>query len=90
MPLILRLITAALLASQRVLVAFGAQKVLDAKASNQFDGYVDLPKTMYLSNMKSHEFTTLSHPRFPNHQVRLKKSHFCDPTVKYVIILHLC
>ncbi|KAN0097812.1 Merops: S10.UPW [Tylopilus felleus] len=26
-------------------------------------------------------FTTLSHPRFPNHSVRIKKSTFCDPTV---------
>lgn len=26
-------------------------------------------------------FTTLSHPRFPHHAVRIKKSDFCDPTV---------
>ncbi|KAI0751275.1 peptidase S10 serine carboxypeptidase [Daedaleopsis nitida] len=27
------------------------------------------------------EFLALSHPRFPVHQVRIKKSEFCDPTV---------
>lgn len=27
-------------------------------------------------------FTTLAHPRFPAHQVRIKKTEFCDPTVK--------
>ncbi|PCH41605.1 alpha/beta-hydrolase [Wolfiporia cocos MD-104 SS10] len=26
-------------------------------------------------------YTTLVHPRFPSHQVRVKKSNFCDPTV---------
>ena len=29
-------------------------------------------------------FTTLGHPAFPNYQVRIKKSDFCDGTVKYV------
>ena len=27
-------------------------------------------------------FVALAHPRFPAHQVRVKKSDFCDPTVK--------
>lgn len=40
-------------------------------------------KTMHLSSLQATEsFTTLSHPRFPDHQVRVKKSDFCDPTVK--------
>ncbi|KAF8075840.1 peptidase S10 serine carboxypeptidase [Lyophyllum atratum] len=30
----------------------------------------------HLSLLTSDEFTALSHPRFPNHQVRVKKSHF--------------
>lgn len=30
----------------------------------------------------SQEFTVLSNPRFPSHQVRIKRSNFCDPTVK--------
>ncbi|KAF8164869.1 Alpha/Beta hydrolase protein [Crassisporium funariophilum] len=37
--------------------------------------------TCHLSSIGSGEFTALSHPRFPNHRVRVKKSHFCDPTV---------
>ena len=28
------------------------------------------------------ELTVLEHPRFPAYQVRMKKSEFCDPTVK--------
>ncbi|KAL5513246.1 hypothetical protein ACEPAH_3644 [Sanghuangporus vaninii] len=37
---------------------------------------------MHLSSVQSTEtFITLLHPRFPNHQVRIKKSDFCDPTV---------
>ncbi|KAH0586887.1 hypothetical protein H2248_005726 [Termitomyces sp. 'cryptogamus'] len=85
MLLALNFLSAALLVSQRVLAVSGAQTVLNVHASNRY-GYVpgrdsDLPRTMYLSNVESHEFTTLSHPRFPNHQIRLKKSHFCDPTV---------
>ncbi|THH33777.1 hypothetical protein EUX98_g464 [Antrodiella citrinella] len=27
------------------------------------------------------QYTALTHPRFPHHQVRVKKSSFCDPTV---------
>lgn len=33
-------------------------------------------------------FTTLEHPGFPKHRVRIKKSKFCDGTVKYVCRLH--
>ncbi|KAI0773779.1 peptidase S10 serine carboxypeptidase [Fomes fomentarius] len=39
--------------------------------------------TRSLSSIVSqNEFLALSHPRFPAHQVRIKKSEFCDPTVK--------
>ncbi|KAF5346265.1 hypothetical protein D9756_011269 [Leucocoprinus leucothites] len=35
-----------------------------------------------LSFVSTHTYTTLSHPAFPRHNVRIKKSHeFCDPTV---------
>ena len=27
-------------------------------------------------------YTALSHPLYPNHRVRVKKTDFCDPTVK--------
>jgi carboxypeptidase C (cathepsin A) len=36
---------------------------------------------LHLSSLGSDEFTSLSHPRFPNHRVRVKQSNFCDPTV---------
>ncbi len=39
--------------------------------------------TRSLSSIVSqNDFLALSHPRFPAHQVRIKKSEFCDPTVK--------
>ncbi|KAL5531735.1 hypothetical protein ACEPAG_4612 [Sanghuangporus baumii] len=38
--------------------------------------------TMHLSSVQSTDvFTTLVHPDFPGHQVRIKKTDFCDPTV---------
>ena len=37
---------------------------------------------LHLSSIGSGGFTALSHPSFPNYCVRVKKSHFCDPTVK--------
>ena len=30
-------------------------------------------------------YVALTHRRFPAHQVRVKKTAFCDPTVKYVL-----
>ena len=36
-----------------------------------------------LTNIQSTEsYTTLVHPRFPSYGVRIKKTDFCDPTVK--------
>ncbi|KAF9004731.1 Alpha/Beta hydrolase protein [Cyathus striatus] len=37
--------------------------------------------SLHLSSLSSDRFTSLSHPRFPNYQVRVKKIDFCDPTV---------
>ncbi|KXN81640.1 Carboxypeptidase Y [Leucoagaricus sp. SymC.cos] len=37
--------------------------------------------TLHLSSVPPHGFTVLSHPHFPHHQVRVKKTQFCDPTV---------
>lgn len=31
-------------------------------------------------------FTTLGHPVFPKYNVRIKKSDFCDGTVRYVCL----
>lgn len=53
-----------------------------------FTGVPDLGRnvtTMHLSELGStDEFTTLFHPKFPNHRVRVKKTKFCDLTVKFV------
>lgn len=35
-----------------------------------------------LSILSETEYTTLSHPEFPRYSVRVKKSPFCDDTVK--------
>jgi len=39
-------------------------------------------QSLHLFSIGSEGFTALSHPKFPNHRVRVKKSNFCDPTVK--------
>jgi hypothetical protein len=41
----------------------------------------------HLSSIGDLEYTALTHPRFPNHRVRIKKSNFCDPTVKLAFVL---
>ena len=39
--------------------------------------------TLLLSNLvPGDDFITLNHPSFPAHQVRVKKTEFCDSTVK--------
>ena len=50
-------------------------------ASHAYNNASDL-LPLHLSSLGSGEFTTLSHPRFPSHRVRVKKTNFCDPTVK--------
>ena len=41
--------------------------------------------TLQLSSItEEHAYTALTHPAFPAHQVRVKRTKFCDPTVKYV------
>ncbi|KAK1226689.1 hypothetical protein PQX77_010333 [Marasmius sp. AFHP31] len=34
-----------------------------------------------LTTLSTEDFSVFSHPKFPGHRVRVKKSHFCDPTV---------
>lgn len=49
---------------------------------NASTNYVE---TMHLSSIRStEEYTVLKHPKHPGHSVRVKKTDFCDPTVKYV------
>jgi hypothetical protein len=40
-----------------------------------------------LSTLSETEFTTLGHPAFPRYSVRIKKTSFCDETVKFVFWL---
>ncbi|KAH0839587.1 Alpha/Beta hydrolase protein [Lanmaoa asiatica] len=40
-----------------------------------------LPMNLSAIAWAEESFTALSHPRFPHHAVRIKKSTFCDPTV---------
>ncbi len=42
--------------------------------------YADL----HLSSLQSENFIAVSHSKYPAHGLRIKKSNFCDPTVKYV------
>ncbi|TFK85892.1 peptidase S10 serine carboxypeptidase [Polyporus arcularius HHB13444] len=78
--------TAAALAWIALGVVVSAQQVaFDVGASIRPVGTVSLPGnvwTRYLADITSHDaFVALRHPRFPAHQVRVKKSEFCDPTV---------
>ena len=63
---------------------FAYDRVLQA-SSKLTSHHVANITTMHLSSIATGEgYTTLSHPRYPAHQVRVKKTDFCDPTVKYV------
>ncbi|KAF5372005.1 hypothetical protein D9615_008105 [Tricholomella constricta] len=70
----------ALLVASPVLA--GVQNVLKAQMGSGYSiANGNLSEVMHLSSIASDDFTALSNPRFPNHQVRVKKTHFCDPTV---------
>lgn len=43
----------------------------------------DSAQKLHLSTLGVDGFTHLQHSRYPNHRVRIKKSTFCDPTVKW-------
>lgn len=61
--------------------------VLNAASSDNL-GFNNAPKSTinHLSSLGDSEYTALAHPRFPNHRVRIKKSNFCDPTVKLAFV----
>ena len=72
-----------LLASAFASCSATSQWVLGADNGVNFAAYDnDTVQTRTLSSLASDEFTALTHPRFPNHGVRVKKTSFCDPTVK--------
>ena len=43
-----------------------------------------------LELLSESQFTTLGHPMFPYHSVRIKKTRFCDETVRYEIAIDFC
>jgi hypothetical protein len=56
-------------------------------AANALAGHYDQLQGLFtpfesLSKLSLDSFTSLSHPLFPNYNVRIKKSDFCDGTVK--------
>lgn len=50
--------------------------------NNTVDGHTTRLSLSLLSSIDSDHYTALANPRFPRHQVRVKKTNFCDPTVK--------
>lgn len=65
------------------LSAFSNELVHDEVRLNTSVNYVE---TIHLSSMVSTEdYTVLKHPRHRGHSVRIKKTEFCDSTVKYVL-----
>lgn len=67
-----------------------SSSILGAGGSANYDAglFTPLESLSYLSETT---FTALRHPFFPNYNVRIKKSKFCDTTVKYVLcfcVLH--
>jgi carboxypeptidase C (cathepsin A) len=56
----------------------------DALTTAEFsNGTTVTNQPLHLSNIESStEYTILSHANLPGHRVRVKKSRFCDPTVK--------
>lgn len=49
--------------------------------------YSNFRDTMKLSSLSATGFTRFSHPAFPGRSARIKKTHFCDGEVKYVVPL---
>lgn len=73
--------TSALAQLQPLSNAYDVQARLRATSGDS--GRVQNVTTLHLSALAvGDDFTTLNHPGFPAHQVRVKKTEFCDPTVK--------
>jgi cathepsin A (carboxypeptidase C) len=68
-----------------VFVASGGQEYLSnlhKLQSNIYDAGLFTPLES-LELLSESRFSTLGHPLFPNHSVRIKKTRFCDETVRY-------
>ena len=73
------LLAYAVVASSATQLPFGGQNAFSAYDDGLFTPLGDL------SILSSTEFTTLSHPAFSRHKVRVKQSHFCDGSVRYAL-----
>lgn len=61
--------------------------VLSVQDPNPTTPYTEYNAGMFtplgeLGSLTASEFTTLAHPAFPRHSVRVKQSHFCDDSVR--------
>ncbi|KAF8168513.1 alpha/beta-hydrolase [Crassisporium funariophilum] len=65
-----------------VVAASARQNILQVPNSYQSYDHGLFKPAEDLSILSETEFTTLSHPAFPRYGVRIKKSTFCDETVK--------
>lgn len=41
-----------------------------------------------LSSIGHSDFAAFTHPGFPSHRIRVKKTNFCDPTVKLALVYY--
>lgn len=66
-----------------VALAWGVQQPLSASSydAGLFSPFEDLHA------LSASEYTTLRHPNFPAHSVRIKDSQFCDGDVRWVVCL---
>ena len=80
----------AVAAVQHPLGSFGERQRSDAKTSvgstissnfELYDASLFTP-VEELSVLSAEEFTTLAHPAFPKYNVRIKKSNWCDGSVR--------
>lgn len=63
--------------------SYELQQVLDKSLLNSEVSAGANHTSIQLSSIAANDgFTVLSLPQFPAHQVRVKKTDFCDPTVK--------
>lgn len=76
------------LALASLLVGANTQQVLVEEHLGSIGINASEVVNLHLSAIPHNQFTALSHPRFPHHQVRVKKTEFCDPTVKYVTVFY--
>ena len=76
--------SAAVLAANAAQHTFAAQQSVSFTA-DQYDAGLFTPLGD-LSALSTDVYTTLSHPLFPNYNVRIKKSDFCDGTVGCVMM----